>query len=71
MTGRIAFQGEPGAYMHQACRQSRPAMEALPPLRVEAERACPAVMPLAVGQVVTLDVALLTVCGSALEVLAA
>ena len=30
MTGRIAFQGEPGAYMHQACRQSRPAMEALP-----------------------------------------
>ena len=30
MTGRIAFQGESGAYMHQACRQSRPAMEALP-----------------------------------------
>jgi prephenate dehydratase len=30
MTGRIAFQGEPGAYMHQACRQSRPLMEALP-----------------------------------------
>jgi prephenate dehydratase len=30
MTGRIAFQGEPGAYMHQACRQSRPSMEALP-----------------------------------------
>jgi prephenate dehydratase len=30
MTGRIAFQGEPGAYMHQACRQSRPTMEALP-----------------------------------------
>ena len=30
MTGRIAFQGEPGAYMHQACRHSRPAMEALP-----------------------------------------
>nr|WP_284040687.1 prephenate dehydratase [Phaeovulum sp. NW3] len=28
--GRIAFQGEPGAYSHQACRQSRPAMEALP-----------------------------------------
>ncbi len=28
--GRIAFQGEPGAYMHQACRQSRPEMEALP-----------------------------------------
>ncbi len=30
MTGRIAFQGEPGAYSHQACRQARPAMEALP-----------------------------------------
>ena len=30
MSGRIAFQGEPGAYMHQACRQSRPQMEALP-----------------------------------------
>ena len=30
MTGRIAFQGELGAYSHEACRQSRPAMEALP-----------------------------------------
>lgn len=30
MTGRIAFQGEPGAYSHQACRQSRPDMEAIP-----------------------------------------
>ncbi|HRO13571.1 MAG TPA: prephenate dehydratase [Paracoccus sp. (in: a-proteobacteria)] len=30
MTGRIAFQGEPGAYGHQACRQARPDMEALP-----------------------------------------
>ncbi len=30
MTNRIAFQGEPGAYSHQACRQSRPDMEALP-----------------------------------------
>jgi prephenate dehydratase len=30
MPGRIAFQGEPGAYMHQACRQARPAMEAVP-----------------------------------------
>ena len=30
MTGRIAFQGEPGAYSHQACRQARPQMEALP-----------------------------------------
>jgi len=30
MPGRIAFQGEPGAYSHQACRQSRPAMEPLP-----------------------------------------
>ncbi|MBD3763875.1 MAG: prephenate dehydratase [Rhodobacterales bacterium] len=30
MTGRIAFQGEPGAYSHQACRQARPQMEAVP-----------------------------------------
>lgn len=30
MSGRIAFQGEPGAYSHQACRQSRPALEAVP-----------------------------------------
>ena len=30
MSGRIAFQGEPGAYSHQACRQSRPGMEAVP-----------------------------------------
>ena len=30
MTGRIAFQGEPGAYSHQACREARPKMEALP-----------------------------------------
>ena len=30
MSGRIAFQGEPGAYSHQACRQSRPAMEGVP-----------------------------------------
>lgn len=30
MTGRIAFQGEPGAYSHQACRQARPDMEAVP-----------------------------------------
>ncbi|MGC9445931.1 prephenate dehydratase [Cereibacter johrii] len=30
MTGRIAFQGEPGAYSHQACRQARPEMEAIP-----------------------------------------
>ena len=29
-TGRIAFQGEPGAYSHQACAQSRPGMEAVP-----------------------------------------
>ena len=28
--GRIAFQGEAGAYSHQACRQSRPEMEAVP-----------------------------------------
>ncbi|GGH27189.1 prephenate dehydratase [Cribrihabitans marinus] len=30
MTGRIAFQGEPGAYSHEACRTARPEMEALP-----------------------------------------
>jgi prephenate dehydratase len=30
MTGRIAFQGELGAYSHQACQQSRPEMEAVP-----------------------------------------
>ena len=30
MTGRIAFQGEPGAYSHEACRKTRPDLEALP-----------------------------------------
>jgi len=30
MTGRIAFQGEPGAYSHQACHEARPDLEALP-----------------------------------------
>jgi prephenate dehydratase len=30
MTNRIAFQGEPGAYSHEACQQARPDMEALP-----------------------------------------
>ncbi len=30
MAGRIAFQGELGAYSHQACRQARPEMEAVP-----------------------------------------
>ncbi|MFV0409606.1 MAG: prephenate dehydratase [Paracoccus sp. (in: a-proteobacteria)] len=30
MTNLIAFQGEPGAYSHQACREARPDMEALP-----------------------------------------
>ncbi|RNF33497.1 prephenate dehydratase [Paracoccus methylarcula] len=29
-TNRIAFQGEPGAYSHEACRKARPEMEALP-----------------------------------------
>ena len=29
-TNRIAFQGEPGAYSHEACRTARPGMEALP-----------------------------------------
>jgi len=27
MSGRIAFQGEPGAYSHQACREARPGLE--------------------------------------------
>jgi len=30
MTDRIAFQGEPGAYSHQACVETHPEMEALP-----------------------------------------
>ena len=30
MSGRIAFQGEPGAYSHEACRKARPEMEPLP-----------------------------------------
>ena len=30
MTDRIAFQGEPGAYSHQACAETHPDMEALP-----------------------------------------
>jgi len=30
MTGRISFQGELGAYSHQACRQARPGLEAVP-----------------------------------------
>ncbi|MCG6882512.1 MAG: prephenate dehydratase [Silicimonas sp.] len=29
MPGTIAFQGEPGAYSHEACRQTRPDMEVL------------------------------------------
>ena len=29
-TGRIAFQGEPGAYSHEACRRARPGMEVVP-----------------------------------------
>lgn len=30
MTKRIAFQGEPGAYSHQACHETYPEMEAMP-----------------------------------------
>lgn len=30
MTHRIAFQGEPGAYSHEACLKARPDMEAFP-----------------------------------------
>ncbi|WP_265500452.1 prephenate dehydratase [Paracoccus beibuensis] len=29
-TNRIAFQGEPGAYSHEACRSARPQMDPLP-----------------------------------------
>ncbi|AXC49940.1 prephenate dehydratase [Paracoccus suum] len=40
-TNCIAFQGEPGAYSHQACRQARPDMEALPcPTFEETVEAC-------------------------------
>lgn len=30
LTNRIAFQGEPGAYSHEACQNARPEMEAMP-----------------------------------------
>ena len=30
MTGRIAFQGELGAYSHQACRETRPEFDVVP-----------------------------------------
>lgn len=30
LTNRIAFQGEPGAYSHEACVKARPGMEVLP-----------------------------------------
>jgi prephenate dehydratase len=30
MTGRIAFQGEPGAYSHEACHAARPELDPLP-----------------------------------------
>lgn len=30
MSAKIAFQGEPGAYSHQACHEARPDMEAIP-----------------------------------------
>ncbi|WP_323763243.1 MULTISPECIES: prephenate dehydratase [Roseobacteraceae] len=30
MTGRIAFQGEPGAYSHEACRDACPEMDPMP-----------------------------------------
>ena len=35
MTHHIAFQGEPGAYSHEACRQARPGLEPLPCASVE------------------------------------
>ncbi|MBF9032710.1 prephenate dehydratase [Rhodobacterales bacterium HKCCE2091] len=30
MTAKIAFQGEPGAYSHQACREARPELKPMP-----------------------------------------
>ncbi|MDE0304296.1 MAG: prephenate dehydratase, partial [Albidovulum sp.] len=30
MSGKIAFQGEPGAYSHEACRGARPELEPMP-----------------------------------------
>ncbi len=30
MAGKIAFQGEPGAYSHEACAKARPDHEVLP-----------------------------------------
>ncbi|MEM9318860.1 MAG: prephenate dehydratase [Pseudomonadota bacterium] len=36
MSRRIAFQGEPGAYSHQACFEARPEMEPLPCATFEA-----------------------------------
>ena len=30
VTRKIAFQGEPGAYSHEACKDARPDMEAVP-----------------------------------------
>lgn len=30
MAGKIAFQGDPGAYSHEACQMARPEMEAIP-----------------------------------------
>ncbi len=35
MTGRIAFQGELGAYSHQACQQARPDFEPVPCITFE------------------------------------
>ena len=35
MTGRIAFQGEMGAYSHQACQQARPDFEPVPCITFE------------------------------------
>ena len=35
MTGRIGFQGELGAYSHQACQQARPDFEPVPCLTFE------------------------------------
>ena len=30
LTGKISFQGAPGAYSHQACREAFPGLEGLP-----------------------------------------
>ena len=50
-----------GGMVAGAAKVNPPGTEAVPPLRMELLKACPSLMALAVGQVVTLGVAWLTV----------